>query len=107
MPTVINRHHYTRKPLPLPNLYVGRPTPLGNPFRLEKDDGPTVRARVLELYEDWLREALGFGREPQLKQWRNIRRDTHLVCSCAPLPCHADVIARVWMELSDLFGGSP
>ena len=77
-------------------IYVGRPSPLGNPFRLHSD---AERAAVIRQYEQWLAEQL---RDPSSAASRELerlvalarRQDICLVCFCAPKPCHADVIKR-------------
>jgi len=73
-------------PIPVGAIYVGRPSTWGNPYKPKnKSDGE--RRRVIEAYRyyalsklkdnpDWLRPLLG----------------RHLVCWCAPKPCHCDVI---------------
>lgn len=84
--------------------YVGRcrGSVLGNPFVLGRDGD---RDEVIGKYRTWLR-------------WRIAARDTRvcgeldrlaviartngtltLVCFCAPLPCHADVIRGVLLEM--------
>lgn len=76
------------------DVYVGRPSPLGNPFK------PTKRGigETLEKYEEWLK--LQIERMlPAYNELERIRRlsaeaDVNLVCWCAPSPCHADVIKR-------------
>lgn len=57
-PIVINRHHFHGKPLPTPNLYIGRGTPLGNPFTLAEHE----RDEALLLYRRWLGAAASEGR---------------------------------------------
>jgi hypothetical protein len=99
MPTVINRHHYgVRKglpPLPEPNMYVGRGTPLGNPYSLDDFPG-SDRTIVLEMYKRWLWDKIKAGDAAVLGAMRKIRPETHLVCSCYPKTCHADVIVKAW-----------
>jgi hypothetical protein len=72
------------------DVYVGRPSPYGNPFK-EGTDG--TRAEVIRLFEDWLL------RQPELlEDVRTNLRGKILGCWCAPLPCHADVLARIANE---------
>lgn len=72
------------------DVYVGRPSPYGNPFR-EGRDG--TRAEVIRLFEDWLL------RQPELlEDVKTNLRGKILGCWCAPLPCHADVLARIANE---------
>lgn len=70
-------------------VYVGRGTPWGNPYVVGQDgthEEVVARFRRMvmdpsyESYRAAIRRALG-GRD--------------LVCWCAPLPCHADVLLEV------------
>lgn len=100
-PTVINRHHYKGKSLPHPWLYIGRndrdpskASPLRNPFGVKR-----YGARALELYREHLRRCID-DREPDvMAELAKITAGHHLVCSCAPRPCHGDVVVEVWREL--------
>jgi hypothetical protein len=89
-----------RPPLPEPNLYVGRGTPLGNPYTV-RDVAGEDRSIVLEMYKRWLWDKIKAGDAAVLNAMRKIRPETHLVCSCAPRPCHADVICKAWAWLRD------
>lgn len=83
-PRVLNRRHGLGTPR---SEYVGRPTVFGNPFVVGKDGS---RDDVIAKYEAWLLAQPGLVERAQ----RHLRgRD--LVCWCAPLPCHADVLLRV------------
>lgn len=100
-PKVVNRHHYRGedgKPdhnlLPRPWIYIGRgytPSPLANPFKA-KDHGD----KALSLYRVHLWERIKGRDAPVLRELARIRWDTHLVCSCAPRPCHGDVVVTAW-----------
>ena len=70
-------------------VYVGRPTRYGNPFIIGVDG---TRDEVVEMYEVYAREE--FTREELLKL-----RGLDLVCWCAPLRCHADVLVKLVEEL--------
>ena len=71
----------------VPNsTYIGRPSLWGNPFVIGKDG---TRAEVVEKYECWLR------RQPSLMAQLDRLRGRHLVCWCAPLRCHGDVLLRL------------
>jgi hypothetical protein len=68
-------------------VYVGRPTPFGNPFRIGVDG---TRAEVVARYETWLLA------QPELvERVRMELSGRDLACWCAPKPCHADVLLRV------------
>lgn len=112
-PIVVNRHRFLptegagpgpwdrtprmRRPeLPEPWIYVGRGTPLGNPFVVGRDGD---RARCLALYRVHLHDRIQAGDPAVLAELARITPETALVCSCAPHPCHADVIVRAWRWL--------
>ena len=74
------------------NIYVGRPTPLGNTYPLSLG-----RSNCIQLYRDKLKELL-----EKSEGARNLidhivgycmnGQDVVLVCWCAPLECHGNVI---------------
>lgn len=77
-------------------FYVGRPTPLGNPYRLIKEED---RDRVVNQYATWLNEQIQ-RRDPEviralgeLYEALKRRGSITLLCFCAPKRCHAEVIA--------------
>lgn len=78
-----------------PGIYVGRPSPLGNPYPI----GPHSRGECIELYEKLLRTAFVPG-TPQYREIVSLTRrykasnNLILICWCAPLPCHGEIIAR-------------
>jgi hypothetical protein len=87
MPKVLKHKRYAKIP---PNaVYVGRPSKWGNPF-VEGGDGS--RAEVISKYERWLCDS------PEAQALRNQigkLKGKDLVCWCAPLPCHADLLLRL------------
>ncbi len=74
--------------------YVGRPSPLGNPFEIDQDG---TRDEVIEKYKEWLREQWvenGYVRrelEKLAMLYKTIGK-LILICWCAPQACHAEVI---------------
>lgn len=93
-PTVINRHHFRGQALPQPWIYIGRGTPLGNPYtKAEHGDA------ALELYRQWLWGKIRAGDRSILAELDRITPQHHLVCSCKPRPCHGDVVVRAWSWL--------
>lgn len=90
-PVVLNRHHYRGRPMPRPWRYIGRRTPLGNPFTVAEHGD-----HALDLYRRWLWEKIQ-ARDPEvLRELAAIAPGEHLVCSCKPRPCHGDVVVRAW-----------
>ena len=77
---------YNRKDLDYPEdaVYVGRPTKWGNPYVIGRDGS---RDYVIQKYRGWLSAQLRNG---YLNLAEIAGKD--LVCWCAPLPCHADVL---------------
>jgi hypothetical protein len=86
-----------RKGQGLGGVYVGRPTPLGNPFRLERED---QREEVVARYAAWLEEELRQGNREVARAleelYRRLKRQgvLTLLCFCAPRRCHGEVIAE-------------
>lgn len=78
-------------------FYVGRPSPLGNPFPV---DAKTSRAKAIDKYREWLLEQLKTV-NPTSKAFRILVRHFQkegimtLICWCAPLACHAEVIREL------------
>lgn len=58
----------------------------GNPYRIGRDG---TRADVIALYERYLRK-----RHDLLRALDELR-GKDLVCFCAPLPCHGDLLRRL------------
>ena len=92
--TVLNRHHYHRTALPTPSVYIGRGTPLGNPFTKQEHG-----ENALELYRQHLWNAVA-RRDSTILKALALAPGTFIVCSCKPAPCHGDVVAEVWEWLA-------
>ena len=88
-PTIVSpRVWHKRDPLtPAGAVYVGRPTPWGNPFVIGRDGD---RAHVIARFR------AGLTTDQRAAARRELR-GKDLVCWCAPLPCHADV----WLEIAN------
>lgn len=71
-------------------VYIGRPSQWGNPFNIGRDG---TRAQVIEKFERWLR-----SKPKLLAAVRAELRGKDLLCWCAPLPCHGDVLLRIANE---------
>ena len=77
-------------------IYVGRPSPLGNPFPLHREE---ERSAVIRDYEEWLAEELRDLSSPASREIHRLaelarKQNLCLVCFCAPKACHADIIKR-------------
>ena len=75
-PKVLNRRHGVPPP---GAVYVGRGSPWGNPFQIGRDGD---RATVIERFRCEVLPTLDVS----------ALRGKALVCYCAPLPCHADLL---------------
>lgn len=95
--TVVNSHSMIEDDRPY-GIYVGRGSPLGNPYRIGPDG---TRDRVIVKYRYWLDFAIREKKMEVMVALRYIASKhaegipIRLVCYCAPLPCHAYVIAEV------------
>lgn len=75
--------------------YIGRPSPLGNPFRIGVDGSRDV---VIDLYARWLDQKIQEQDSAICGELERLRRiaengTLRLACWCAPLRCHGDEIA--------------
>lgn len=94
-PTII----VARKNHPLAH-YIGRPTPLGNPFVI---GGEWTRDIVCDRYEKWFHIMLAKHNDDVLRELERLLNiaDQELTlilgCYCAPLRCHGDTIKK-WLD---------
>jgi hypothetical protein len=72
-------------------IRVDRTTGFGNPFRLGHDGD---RGTVIRAYEQHI------AGEPALMAMVSSLKGCALACWCSPLPCHADVLARLAEQYS-------
>lgn len=86
---IVNKHHGKS------GEYIGRGSPLGNPFIIGKDGS---REQVIAKYRVWLNEQI-MRRNPvvldELNRLGNKAIDEKglaLQCFCYPKPCHGEVI---------------
>ena len=85
MPKVLNKRNVRDM---TGKVYIGRPSKWGNPYMIGKDG---TREEVIEKYESWLFAGKSDLRFLDLMEL--VGKD--LVCWCAPLPCHGDVLLRL------------
>ena len=91
---VVNKRNFKGE-----GIYIGRPSPLGNPFVIGRDGN---RDEVIEKYSDYIVRELErnekvrdeFNRIVELSR----KGDVNLVCWCAPKKCHGDVIKSMIEE---------
>ena len=67
-------------------LYIGRPSKWGNPFVIGRDGS---RADVIAKYRAWI------VTQPAPMKALDELRGRDLVCFCAPLACHGDLLLRL------------
>lgn len=71
------------------DIYIGRGSKWGNPFRIGRDGN---RQEVIDKYAGYIRnytELLGCLSELEGKV---------LGCHCSPLPCHGDILIKLIKE---------
>lgn len=73
------------------DVFVGRPSKWGNPFKLGYHGD---RNNVLSLYREWLEAKVG-TRDDLIAQAKLELRGKKLGCYCAPLDCHASILAEI------------
>jgi hypothetical protein len=71
------------KQSPVTQVYIGRPCNWGNPFVIGRDG---TRADVIAKHRAWV------VAQPALMSALDELRGHDLVCWCAPLACHGDVL---------------
>ena len=77
--------------------YIGRPSPLGNPYVMR---GEHTRDAVCNEYERWLTRKVHERDEVVMSELERLAaiasvRPLKLVCYCAPKRCHGETIAKV------------
>lgn len=101
---VYNSHQedFTSRPN---NFYIGRPSPLGNPFThngvktsLAKLSFKT-REEAIEAYDKYFDKMYGVDEEltkafDEIYEHYKNGEDVYLQCFCKPKSCHGDVIAN-------------
>ena len=71
-------------------VYIGRPSKWGNPFVIGADGS---RAEVVRKFEEYLKS------NPMLMEAaKKELKGKDLVCFCAPLACHGDILSRIANE---------
>ena len=91
MPKVLNRRSmkktYAKDKAWDRAIYVGRPTKWGNPFEIGRDGN---RGEVLLKYMAYMKA------HPEIcEEVKAELKGKHLVCWCAPEPCHADLLLEI------------
>ena len=93
MVVVIHKNH-AGKHDPARVIYIGRPSPLGNPYAI----GPNIsRNQAIEAYRTWLTDMIVAKNMRVMLALKHIYRlhttgTAVLSCWCKPNACHGDVI---------------
>lgn len=105
---VVNKHHRAQ------GEYIGRGSPLGNPYSHMKGTKALYlvrnRQEAVEKYHDWLKERLEdrsnhavVGELHRLMQIALREGELNLLCFCAPRACHGDVVKQVLEVMIERF----
>ncbi len=84
MPEVLNKN---KGGTSLGAVYIGRPSPWGNPFHIGQHG---TREDVISMFEDYI-----YARPDMMEQARKQLAGKDLVCYCAPLACHGDILLKI------------
>lgn len=82
--------------------YIGRGTPLGNPFRIGRDG---TRDEVITKYAHWLGEKIRIGDKEVMEEIEKIAHLTAagqgitLLCYCHPERCHGEIVRHLVYRL--------
>ena len=98
---VVNKKGF-KVPVGCCSYYIGRPSLLGNPFKVGRDGN---LEQVIEKYRRWLwGQIQDFGDVFEvLKDLLHLSYEhdvVYLECWCKPLACHGDVIVKAlrWLQ---------
>lgn len=82
MPKVLNKRNCRES-----GVYIGRPSKWGNPFIIGRNGS---REEVILKYRNWIES------QPELiEKIKSELKGKNLICWCAPLPCHGDVLLEI------------
>ncbi|WBQ32474.1 hypothetical protein [Erwinia phage Kuerle] len=90
--TIGNKHHGTK------GEYIGRGSPMGNPFVVHGDQD---REQAIAGYRNWLTKCIDMQEPSIIAELNRLayklidEKELTLICFCAPKACHGNVIADV------------
>lgn len=105
--TVVNHHHLSKEDHQ-GTEYIGRGSPLGNPY--SHMDGTTAQHKVesreaaVAAYRPWLEAQIGDGNDAVIEELDRLaalameQGFLNLRCYCSPAPCHGEIIRDVLLE---------
>ena len=89
MPQVLNKK--TIGFIPTNAVYVGRGSKWGNPFKITATQN---REQVIDTYREYAAEE-AYIAKAEGGNWLQGLEGKDLICYCAPLPCHANVLLEM------------
>lgn len=87
--------------------FIGRPSPLGNPFRITKSRS---RRTAISMYAEYITDAImneghaSVHHEEIISELNHIfkilidNQKINLICYCTPLECHGDIIKQLLLN---------
>ena len=88
MASVLNKY---KDKIPSDAIYIGRPSPWGNPFKVDTRNGLLgSRDIVIERFRQYAEDRLADN-----PNWLDQLKGKDLVCFCKPLACHGDVLLEL------------
>ena len=97
---VINKYKASKEEL-AKAVYIGRPSPLGNPFKLSPE---MSRDESVKQFRSYFINEIANRNQSILSALESLDEDSLLLCHCAPLACHGDVVKEIW-EFFNRSGG--
>jgi len=92
---VVNKYKEDKN---ITGIYIGRGSPLGNPYVIGKDG---TREEVIEYYRDYLKYQVDNNNKEIIDVLNYIAKASgteegiNLICFCKPKACHGDVIVEM------------
>lgn len=83
------------------SVYIGRGSPVGNPWSSLKDEG--TREETVAMFEGHFLHLLKNAKDSNAI-WMfldRLRQDSKLMCFCAPAACHGEIIAKYATQYID------
>lgn len=81
------------------DIYIGRGTPVGNPYVIGKH---AERDECIDIYDPYLLSQI-VNENPQImKFFKDLKDEDNLYCFCKPKRCHGDIIIKYYEELKIL-----
>ncbi len=91
-----NKHTWKQE-----GYYIGRPSKFGNPFKIE---GEQTREIAIQRFAYGFINAIKKRNPPTIQELQKLEahllehQKLNLICYCAPLPCHGDLIKQVLLN---------